>query len=284
MIFVKKLLFAPFLLAFLALLVMLISQIKPENLIFSLDLQALIQLLQICLLITLTSFSFVLFATFASDWKFLVPISLLSALVPFFFLPTPGSLFLAVGILVAQILIFVSMQGALKSYLNFNPLQLFGLPIRQLSTLLILAICLSLFISINKTVEEKGFQIPDSLIESALKLTPLPESTNTQLQQLDPTILDTLTPSKQTQTKASQNLLTDTLKQTIKEQLQTIIKPYLGIIPAVLAVLFFFILQSLTSIFNLLIYPLLWIIFYILEKSGFIKFTQEMRPVKKMVV
>jgi len=76
----------------------------------------------------------------------------------------------------------------------------------------------------------------------------------------------------------------DLIKQTVKDQLEGFLKPYLGFIPALLTIILFLTLQSLTSFINLLIYPMLWIIFYIFEKTGFIKFTIEKRPVKKMVI
>lgn len=108
-------------------------------------------------------------------------------------------------------------------------------------------------------VAQKDFQIPDSLIDTSLKLTQ-PES-NSQI-----------------------SLVQDTVKQAVKDQLQNLIKPYQSFIPAVLAILLFFTLQGLTSLINLLIYPLLWLTFYILEKVGFITFTVEQRPIKKLVV
>lgn len=102
-------------------------------------------------------------------------------------------------------------------------------------------------------VQEQGFQIPDSLIDASLKLT-------------------------------DQGQIDSLVKEALKDQIQNLIKPYLGLIPAVVAALLFFTLQALTSLVSLLIYPLLWLIFLILEKIGFVKFTTEMREVKKMVV
>ncbi len=103
--------------------------------------------------------------------------------------------------------------------------------------------------------------MPDSLIDTALKMTPVnvPQAPNNPIG-------------------------TDLIKQTVKDQVQGFIKPYLNFIPAILAVLLFLTLQSLTSILNLLIYPLLWLTFLILEKTGFTKFEVEMRQVKKLVV
>ena len=191
--------------------------------------------------------------------------------------------------------------GSGKSYLTFSPGSILSPSVKMMASLLILVLSLTYYLSISKVIQKNGFQLPDSLIDSALRLTAAPQAaqqnqTKTSLPQinteqldllkqsgLDPSILDSLSQTTES-SKAPDNLMQDTLKQALNTQLDSIIKPYLGFIPAILAVLFFFLLQSLTSILNLLIYPLLWIIFYILEKTGFIKFTEEQRTVRKMVV
>ena len=311
MILLKKLILAP---SFLIIFAILISQLNPllksYEFIFSLSLDTFIQLIVLSGLILLSSFSFVLFTALAFDWKIVLPVGLSGSLIPMIFVSQTLGLILSVGFLAVFLIIYLGVENTLKNYLTFEPNSLFGPPIRHLASLLILVVSLTYFLSISQVIQKQGFEIPDSLIESSLKLVPLPESEKTdttlkpQLQitpeqiellkknpdllkqyGLDPSVLDTLAPPKDKQpTKAPQNLLTDTLKQTLKDQLSSIIKPYLGIIPAILAVLLFLILQSLVSIFNLLIYPLLWITFFILEKTGFVSFVVEQRPVKKIVV
>lgn len=216
-------------------------------------------------------------------------------------------MFLAIGIFISLILTYVSLENSLKTYLNFKPYALLGPSIRHLTTFFIIVLCAVYFIFINKEVSEKGFQIPDSLIDSAINLasglgqtdkpeTPAPKLSISSEQiellrqnpdllrqsGLDPSILDTI--NQPASAKEPQDLTKDLTKQLVADQLDTILKPYLNFIPAVLAVLLYLTLQSLTSILNLLIYPLLWITFSILEKTGFVKFTTEMRPVKKIVV
>lgn len=155
-------------------------------------------------------------------------------------------------------------------------------------------------------IAQDGFQIPDSLIDATIQFTQpktdqeepflpqlsIPQEQLDLLKQnpdllkqsgLDPKILDTLN-QPQKSSKAPQDLSNNLIKSAVKDQVQNFIKPYMDFIPAILAILLFFTLQSLTSIINLLISPILWITFYILEKSGFIKFTTEMRPVRKMVM
>lgn len=78
--------------------------------------------------------------------------------------------------------------------------------------------------------------------------------------------------------------LKDVIKAQISNSLDAAIKPYLFAIPIILA----FMLYSFTSLIlwllSFLISPILILIFYILEKSDFIKFETEMREVKKIVI
>ncbi len=306
----KRLAISPLIFLIFALL---IYNIKPlfgtYDFIFSLSINTLIQSLSISALVVAISYFFCLFATIADDWKFITPVVFLTSMIPLIFLDISLGIVFAVASVVAFILTFASLNTKLKTYLSFEPNSLLSPSIKHLISFLILAISLSYFLSVNKTISEKSFQIPDSLIDASLKLaqpissqTDQTETTQPQISipqeqldllrknpellkqsGLDPKILDTLNQAGKTPTTPA-NLANDLIKQTIKDQIQNFIKPYIGFIPALLAVLLFFSLQFFTSLMNLLIYPLLWITFYLLEKTGFIKFTQEMRPVKKIVV
>lgn len=304
---IKKLLFAPF---FITLYALLLLQLKPlftsYDFIFSLSSASLIQLGLISVLVCLTSLSFVLFATIASDWNIVAPIGLLTAILPLLEVNQTDGLVLTVGSIVAFTLTFASLENKLKSYLNFQSSTLLGPSIRSLATFLLIIFSVVYFLSINQIINKSGFQIPDSLIDTTLKLVPQMQNEQTgatsqlsvpkeQLDLLkknpallkqagvDPKILDSLNQPNNSSQKSS-NPVNDLLKNTVKDQLQNFLKPYLTFMPAVLAMLLFFTLQSLTSILQLLIYPLLWLIFLILEKTGFIKFEIEQRPVKKLVV
>ena len=309
MLILKKLILAPlFLIVFALLIYQLTPFLKSYDFIFSLSLDSLIQFAVVAVLISLSSLLFVLLSTFASSWKISILISAAASILPLLFISPSLAIVFTAGILISAMLTYLSLNEALKSYLNFKPEALLGPAIRHLSGLLIISFCLIYFFSTSKMVAEKGFQIPDSLIETALKMTPLDLATeqnsptpklpalsqeqidllkqNPELLRqsgLDPAILDTL---NQPQSKAGspQNLTQDLIKQTVEDQIQSFIKPYVNFVPAGLAILLFLTLQSLTSLINLLIYPLLWIIFYILEKTGFVKFETEQRPVRKMIV
>lgn len=306
----KKLLFTPlFLIVFGLLIYQLNPLFKSYDFIFSLSLNALTQLISLAFLILLSSVLFVLFSSLCQDWKFTLPVGIVAALIPLVLTTQPLGIILAVGTFISILLSYLTLENKLNSYLTFEPNSLLGPGVKHLSGLLVIVISLTFFLSINKTIQQNGFQIPDSIIDTALKFTGPQQGGQEQQTQtiqsslsqdqidllkknpdllkqagLDPSILNNLNQSTSKSSKTSTQSAQNVLKQTVKDQLNNIIKPYLGIIPAVLAVLLFLTLQSLTSFLGLLIYPLLWITFYILEKSGFITFVVEQRPVKKMIV
>lgn len=306
MILLKKLIFAPFLIILFSLLIYnLVPFLKSYDLIFSLSINTFISLLILSALVSFTSFVFVLFSTLASDWKIVLAVGIINSAIPLLFIDPALGIVLFVLLFVSFLLTNLNLDNTLKSYLTFKPEALLGPLIRHLSGLLILSFCIVYFLSMNKLIAQTGFQIPNSLVGTAIKMAPLPE-TNTQTEAnlpqisqeqldllkknpelvrqsgFDPQILENLTTQKVTQAPA--DLMEETIKQTVKDQVQGFIKPYQNFIPAGLAIMLFLTLQSLTSILNLLIYPLLWIIFFLLEKIGFIKFEIEQRPVKKLVV
>ncbi len=296
MIMLKKLILAP---VFLIVLAFLIYQLAPflksYDIIFSLSSSSLVQLITLAFLILINGLIFNLFITFAQNWKMVLPLVLVASFLPMLFLTPFLGLVFGLGVLISLFLTYLALTNKLKTYLTFNPNSLISPSVKQLTSLFILVFSLTYFLSINQIIQKTGFQIPDSLIDTALKFTPIESSLPQETSQfsippeqlellkqnpdllkqygLDPKILDT-----------PQNTTTNLIKQTLKDQMQNLIKPYLNFIPAILALLLFISLQSIISVMNLLIHPLLWIIFYILEKTGFIKFTAETRLVKKMVV
>lgn len=309
MVVLKKLILAPFFLITFALLINELNPLfKSYDFIFSLTLESLYQFLFLSSLILLSSLIFTIFASFANDGKFVYPVIILTSLTPFLFIPLYLGIILMVGIGVSLILIYLTLENTLKIYTTFNSSSLFGPSIRNLSFMLIICFSITYYLSVNTNIAQKGFQIPDSLIESALNFIPknqIPQESVApqpqlqiskeqieQLQQnpqlleqygLDPKILDNLDQSQNTSTSVSE-VTDEFLKLALKDQLDKIIKPYINFLPISLAFLFFITFQAITSFLYILIYPLLWIIFYLLEKSGFIQFTTEMRPVRKMVV
>lgn len=306
---VKKLIFAPI---FLIILISLISRLNlyfsSYDFIFSLTLDTFSQFVVLSTLILFTSLSFIIFASFASSWKYILPVIILASLVPLLFTISYLGVALMVSLCVSLVLIYLTLENTLKTYITFHPSPIFGPSIRNLTFMLILSITIVYFLSINLIIQKNGFQIPDSLIETSLKFIPKRETpTKSETPQpqikiskeqiellrqnpklleqygLDPKILDTLD-KPQNAPQTVEDISDEFLKLALKDQLDKIIKPYLSFIPISLALLFFITIQAITSFLNILIHPLLWIIFYLLEKSGFLQFTTEMRPVKKMVV
>lgn len=301
MILVKKLTFASVFWLSLAVLFYFASPLlKTTDLLFSLNLQTLYQLIILSVLILTSALMFVIFATLALDWKLVLPTVILSALIPLLFTPFNLGIVFGIGLIVSLGLAYLNSENRMKSYLTFQASTLLSPSVKQLAVLLILTLSVGYYLSINNQVAQKGFEIPDSLIDTALKLMPqtnlpvaqLPQITPDQIELLkknpeilkqygiDPKQLDSLPVSKNTPSLNT----TDMIKPLIKQQLQNIIKPYQKIIPAVLALIFFLTLQTFVSILEIFLPPIIWIIFLILEKTNFIHFKTEMREVKKLVV
>lgn len=302
MILLKKLIFAPFFIIFFAIL---LSRLKPllasYDFVFSLSLNTFFDMIILSTLVILTSLFFVLLFTVSSNWKISLPLAAAGSLFSFIFISPTLALIFAVTTFVSLLLAGLNLDIALKSYLNFQPSALLKPSIRYLSMFLILSFCIIYFFSVSKIISKEGFQLPDALLDASLKFASPSSSGPLDLQQtsitsdqmailkqnpdllkqfgLSADMLDTLPANI---TKPSQN--TNLIKQTIKNQVQGIIKPYIDLVPGLLTLILFLTLLSLVSLLNILITPLLWIIFYILEKTKFITFTTEMRPVKKMVV
>lgn len=312
MIPVKKLAFGLlFLVSTVGLFYFAASLFKTNDFIFSLDLQTLYQLITLSLLILVSALFFTIFAALSLDWKTILPMIVIPSLIPFLFTPFPLSLSLGTGTAISLLLSYLSLEGKMKSYLTFQPVSLLSPAVKQLAGLLILTLSIAFYLSTTRQIAQTGFEIPDSLIDNTLKLmsksppsvqgfkydktltAQLPQVTPDQLEMLkknpqllkqygiDPKQLDNLpVPSANT----TSNPTAQMIKPLIKDQLQGIIKPYQNIIPGLLALLVFLTLQSLVSILGIFLSPLILMIFYILEKTKFIRFETEMREVKKLVV
>lgn len=297
----KKLALAPIFLIFLAITLFKFNPfLILTTSVLSIDLSIGLDLVIVSGLVVLSSLSFIVFTTLANDWKFIAPIAVVAAILPIILIAAPLGYVLAIGLLVVLTLSFALLENTLKSYLTFQPSDLFGPSIKTLSSFLIILISITFYFASSAQIKQKGFQIPDSLIDSVIKLMPQPEESGQKTSQLpqispeqlallkqnpdllrksglDPKILDSLNQNSPTTSQ-------DLIKQTIKDQLNNLIKPYEGFIPAALALLLFVTLKSFESLLSILVNPLLGLIFYVLAKLRIITFTEEMRPIKKMVV
>ncbi len=330
MILVKKLAFALPFLALLAGLILFASPfLKTAELIFSLNWQTFYQLLSLCVLILASALIFTIFAALSLDWRLILPVTALAAFIPLLFTSPPLSFVLGFGIAASLFLSYINLESRMKSYLTFQGTTLLSPIVKRLAGFLILTLSVSFYFSVSKQTAQSGFEIPDSLIDNVLKITPspslpvqgftygstgspqpglvaqLPQVTPEQLELLkknpsllrqygiDPKTLDNLTtpPAKPTssvkpsaQTTPSINPATEMIRPLIKNQLQNMLKPYQKIIPAVLALLLFLTLQSFVAVLEIFLSPIIWLVFYTLEKTGFVRFEVEMRQVKKLTL
>jgi hypothetical protein len=298
----KKLIFAlPFLIFFGLFCLNLNNFLQNINLLFSLDLKELLKSLYLVLYLLLALMFFMIFATFAKNWKLVLPIAFLASIFPIFLI-TPLNYLLIFGFFLSFLITYFPFETKLNNYLTFKANSLLIPTIKSLSTLIILVSSLVFYFFASEDLKINGFKIPDSIIDPVIniasqgsasnnlsidQLSLSPDQINLLKQNpellaqygLDPKILDQVTASKP-QT-FSQN---DLIKTSVNSQFQSIISPNLWLVSIVLAILFFVSLNFLSSFLILLIYPLIYIIFWILEKTGFITFEVEMRPVKKLVV
>lgn len=319
MVIIKKLIFTlPFLLSFIAFCIQLNPLLQNSNLIFSLDANVFIDIAILISLLLLYSLFFILFATLAQDRKIILPIIILASLTAPIFLNNQTVILLTVGFLLSFGAIYFFLEKKLTTYLTFEATKLLVPSIKQVSTIIILLTSFSFYLISTTDIKTHGFKLPQGLIDLSLQMTqnmqlPQMDTANnieapinlnqvsispeqiqmlkanpSLLQQfgLDAKMLDELTKPQITQsTKAKTNINPqDLVKPLIEKQIESIIKPYISYIPIFLAVTFFFTLQSLASLFSILLSPLIWLIFLILEKTGFTKFEIETREVKKLAV
>ncbi len=304
----KKLVFAPIFLIFFAFFSFELAHIlNIPNLALSMSISTLIQLIIFTLATMLASLFFVVFAALAFDWRVIAPISFLAALLVFIFLASTTGLIAAVAIFIILCSVYLMLERTLKSYLDFKPTTLFKPAIKNLTWLLIIISALVYFLIISSDIQKNGFQLPDSLFDLTLKFMPEQNltgqldtgSTTPQIPQIPKEQLDLLkqNPSLLKQygldakmldsldsSKSNSSPTQSPIKTLIKDQLQTMLKPYQNFIAPVLAILFYFTLTFFTSIFSLFLSLFIWLMFLILEKTGFIKFTTEQRTVRKMVI
>ena len=312
MLYFKKLTLAPIFLIFFTYFNYQALQIiqSSTNLIFSLSLNSLFELIIFTAVILASASFFIIFMTLAQDLKLVGPVAFLACLSPLIFSQNSQAIILMILFLASFAVIYLLLDKNLKTYITFNASQILVPQIKNLAKLLVLVVSLAYFFSIQTDINNKGFQIPDSLIDTAIKFSSPPELNQTdipptltpdQLQLLkqnpdllkqygiDPKTLDQLTTSKSSLPAAASRVSqqvgsSDFAKNLIKNQVDKILQPYQSFIAPILALLF---VASLYSLLSIIIIPLplvIWLIFFILEKIGFIKFEGEMREVKKLVV
>lgn len=318
MVYLKKLFFAPF---FIFSFIFLLFQFKPvlgsTDFVFSLSTDTFYSMLIISGLIILSSFLFVLFAVIAADWMLVLPVIIFASASAFLVFGINITIAFFVFSFMSFLAIFLSLLMELKNYIDFRPGAIFSSPVKRTCTLLIFAFAVTYFLSITPVIQKNGFLIPDALIDASMKFVPTPEQatpdstqtdsgfivSNLQIPQeqidllkqnpallkqynIDPKMLDNIGSTKSSGKKSQtvSDLTGNFVKKTLQDQFNTMLKPYLSFIPIILSVALFLTLHSLVSLLSMIIPPLFWLFFFILGKTGFVNFTEEMRPVKKMVI
>lgn len=305
MVILKKLLFGViFLLTLTAFFYILQTVITSSNIIFSLSLEVFLQLLTLVALLLFSSLCFVVFTSLAMDWKLVSLIIVLSAFLPVVFIPLPAGLLLSIGLITSLAINYLLLYNKLSTYLTFQPTSLLIPTIKNTALLIILFISFGYYAITSADIHQNGFTIPDSLIDMTLSFVPqenltgqIPNTTIPQIPEdqlnelkknpqllkqygLDIEDLDTftqITNNKPVSTK-------DLVKTTIKDQVQQLIKPYINYIPIASSVIFFLSLISLSSMLSIFMTPILWLLYFVMEKSHFIRFEKTLREVKKMVI
>lgn len=276
----------------------------------------------LAIILTLASLSYCLYITFTQDIKFAAPVALTSLIIPFIFLKPQLAFVIGIGIFSSLAVVYFTLLASLKNYVNFQGANLLAGPIRTLNTLVLLTLTFGFFLHTNSIIAAQGFKIPNALIDWAVNLSlsqagipvkgeqylaQAPTLTQEQINLLkqNPQVLeqygisrkdlDALAPQQSSQKSLNQNKVNivpaipganikDIIKAQISNSLDQIIKPYLFAVPAILAFLFYSLVGFCLWLLSIFLNPLIMLIFYILEKTGFIKFDKEMREVKKIVV
>ena len=318
---VKKIIFAPVFLILISLVIYFYQQILTKYLeVFFGSYGGLYEFSLLAIPLVLASLTYCLFVIFTQDLKYAIAISLISALVPFAFLSVNLSLVIAIGLSLSLLITYFNLQTNLRSYINFQPNTLLTTPIKMLNVFLLLTLAAGYYFNTNSIIQKEGFKIPDTLIDWAVNISLSSESMNFKgekqylaqaltpeqlellkqnpalLKQygLKPEDLEALSPSlnqqaaPQNQKAIQQPLPSGNLKEVLKNQINGMIdqtlKPYLFVIPILLAFMFYSLASLILWIFSFLLSPLISLIFYILEKTGFVKYEKEMREVKKIVI
>jgi len=304
---VKKLSFAiPFIILLCGFFWQLNYFLGNPGFVLTLNMDIFIQLIFLTALILGSSLFFVIFITLSPEYRYALPVIGIAAIPAVLLLPRPLSLLMGSILVIFLTTVYLLLLRKLKSYLNFQPTSILNPVVKQTAVLIIILSSLAFYFSAGTNIKQNGFAIPDSLIDTALKIAPqqnftipgenagLPSLTPEQIDfleknpeairqaGLDPKILKTI---KEQQANSQTPLSTqDIIKSTVKAQFQEILTPYQNYIAIILAVVLLFTLQTLQSLLALTLSPLILFIFWILEETKFVHYEVETREVKKLVV
>lgn len=314
MILFKKLIFAlPFLIFYCAFLLVINPFLNNSNLLFSLEFQTLIQISLIEAFLLYTAIYFTIFVSFATNWKIVVSIVIVACLFPLLLVNPPLKVIITLGSLFSFMLTYLLLNKKLSNYITFHARTLLAPSIKHLITLLALTISFGFYLTTNSNISRNGFKLPDSLLDDSLKFatpqlskenqTQLSLANHLQISQeelqllkqnpesltqfgLDPSIINTLDQTTLFESNKNSGVVNQNtvIKSIVQKQVEDLTKPYQHYIPFILALIFFITLQSYASLLSIILPLHLWLIFFILEKLGFIRYQIETREVKKLIV
>ncbi len=235
--------------------------IQSPLIIFSLDSNVWINLTYAVMFLALAGMSWSIFILFSSNWKLNSGIIFFNVLSLSLLGLSVTTVVLIIGMFIIFIICTYFLSQRLLSYLNFSPTALLIPSIKQL--LILTFFFVSIVLAWNSYIDVKGngVIVPGGLVDALISLTPQVKSQTIQ-----------------------SNLSQDVIKATVTTQINELVKPYQDYLPLILGLMFFASLQSISALLSLLLTPILWLLFFIFTKTGFIKFDIETREIKKLVV
>ena len=312
---VKKLIFAPLFLILITLSIYFYKLILDQYLeLFFSTYGGLYEFALLSLPLVMASLCYCLFVTVTQDIKHAIVLALITAIIPFAFLDINLSIVIGAAVAISLIIVYFNLQTNLRSYVNFQPTVLIKGPLKLLNVFILLTLSFGYFLNANSIIQTQGFKIPETLIDWAVNMSLSSQQYNfkgdkqylaqaltpeqIELLKQNPAVLeqygftpedlDALAPSQQEGMITSTPLPSGNLKEILKNQINgmvdQMIKPYLFVIPFLLAFMFYSLASLVMWLLTLLISPLISLIFYLFEKSGFIRFEKEMREVKKIII
>lgn len=265
MLYFKKLIFGlPFILAVAAFAWQIEPFLQDFSLLFSFNFNLLYQTIMLVATIAMVAYLFTVFAVLASDWILVLPVIIIACLFTIIFVTAPMSFFLAIGLLVIFAISFAQTYNKVtKNPTSFHVSGDVVKPSGFLITLIILVASITLYFSVSASSDKAIQKIIDSVVSISsgiMKTQQLPQNT------------------------AAQDLALEAAKPMITKQVTDMIKPLRPAIPFLVVFYFYLNFQFLASIAAFFLSPLIYLLFWILQKTKFFHFEVEMRQVNKLVV
>lgn len=237
--------------------------------ILGLDIRLGLNLVLLAVLVSLSGGFFAVYMAIADDWRFGVSLLVLISVAAVFLLPYPQALVVGAGTFLGGLIVLWSLKKSLSTYLNWSVGGVLMPSVRLMCPLMFLGFAASFYFASSAVLAEKGFEIPDSLIDPILKMIPT-----------DPGGLGGQAGGGVSPASAQNELI----KQTVKSQLDSFIKPIEGYMPGALSVLLYLTLAGVASLFNVVTMLVLTLTFAVLKSMKFVKFATETRQIQKLTV